>query len=1013
MNDYTIFRVSLPIETKSLTSSSEKNEVKVMFGYVLDLIVSHKFASFVIFWLILLLFFILTARTKKYTASRGDKICWAISLAAIFAIILWPHELASLLSHLKSYLKSITVISVILGAIIAFFGFVLPDIFAEYFHSFFATILRWPRCMVAPFSAKAEKWFDKGIDRLEDSVENIKRIRTVRKKVKDVIDTKFEGTWRGSGLDEGTFIKLTNYLNKRVKEIKPDFSKEKGKSGEDVKTSRWILIKEAIMQWLDESVEEFMAKDECDVYIEHLKHGSEELGLYPLWREVLSRLESDKNLVKDPNKANAGVSPSLRFPMDLRAAPQTPVPTRQLRDMEEPFVGRREELERAKSFMKDLTSFAVVGPMGIGKSRLIRRAAEELASKGSYPFDMYAVVSISKGMDIGGAIDAAITQLNPTASAGGTSNMDPYQRLSVAIAGRKVLIVFENGELLSRDTAFHRLIGAVKASSSVFVLTTRDSHQAERNFSPQNRIKLEPLSEDETVALMRAHISEENIGKIEDEHLMRLNRDVVMGVPVFAKVAAGAINDWLKLKPKFDIDEFMREFHSHLSEKEVAQIGIDKGNRMLTLGALLNMSYSRLKPDEKRAFRVLSMLPIWTDELIAAVLEPKSADINDILIRLIDLALVENRETAVLMPEGEGEWKEHRFFVRYMHPGIRDIAQKWLEHEERKESLERILKFFIEFLSEHSDFHLLNAVDPYWPNIVELLEDKTVRSNFGELYAELVARLGRYFYLRGLWDYALRQLDSAARVAHDPKIKSDILWWMANIYRVRGEYEKAMQLYKKSLDIKEKIGDLQGKSATYHEMAYIHRVRGEYEKAMQLYKKSLDIKEKIGDLQGKSATYHAMAYIHVVRGEYEKAMQLYKKSLDIFEKIGDLKGKSATYHEMAYIHVVRGEYEKAMQLYKKSLDIKEKIGDLKGKASTLVMLGQLLVEHGDDEERARGLAHIMEGFVILKKLDAADAIQAFEILKDTVSLLPKSTYKKALSMVSEEERRIIEEALRG
>ena len=269
-----------------------------------------------------------------------------------------------------------------------------------------------------------------------------------------------------------------------------------------------------------------------------------------------------------------------------------------------------------------------------------------------------------------------------------------------------------------------------------------------------------------------------------------------------------------------------------------------------------------------------------------------------------------------------------------MHPGIRDIAQKWLKDEEREESLERILKFFIEFLREHLDFHLLNAVDPYWPDIVELLEDKTVRKDFGELYAELVAWLGGYFDLRGLWDYALKQLDSAVRVAHDPKIKSSILWWTANIHRDRGEYEEAMELYKKSLEIK--------------------------------------------------------------------------------EKIGDLKGKSATYHEMANIHSVRGEYEKAMELYRKSLEIIEKIGDLKGKALTLVMLGQLLVEHGDDEDRAQGLAHIMEGFVILKKkLGAADAKDAFEIIKTEVSKVPKSTYENALSMLRNEERRIVEKALRG
>ncbi len=73
----------------------------------------------------------------------------------------------------------------------------------------------------------------------------------------------------------------------------------------------------------------------------------------------------------------------------------------------------------------------------------------------------------------------------------------------------------------------------------------------------------------------------------------------------------------------------------------------------------------------------------------------------------------------------------------------------------------------------------------------------------------------------------------------------------------RGQLDKAMALYEQSLQIKEQLGDLQGKSATLHNMANVWVTRGQLDKAMALYAQSLEIKEQLGDLQGKSATLHA------------------------------------------------------------------------------------------------------------------------------------------------------------
>jgi len=210
--------------------------------------------------------------------------------------------------------------------------------------------------------------------------------------------------------------------------------------------------------------------------------------------------------------------------------------------------------------------------------------------------------------------------------------------------------------------------------------------------------------------------------------------------------------------------------------------------------------------------------------------------------------------------------------------------------------------------------------------------------------------------------------------------KSATLHEMGRVLFTRGDLDAAMTLYRQSLDIKEKLGDLQGKSATLHQMAYVLVTRGDLDAAMALYRQSLDIKEKLGDLKGKSVILPQMANVLVTRGDLDAAMALCRQSLDINEKLGDLKGKSATLHAMANVLVTRGDLDGAMALYRQSLDIHEQLGDLQGKASTLAMLAQI---HSSRQEYEQALQALVESINLLVAMGAMpDANKVAEILCD-------------------------------
>ncbi|MCW6051189.1 tetratricopeptide repeat protein [Lyngbya sp. CCAP 1446/10] len=211
-------------------------------------------------------------------------------------------------------------------------------------------------------------------------------------------------------------------------------------------------------------------------------------------------------------------------------------------------------------------------------------------------------------------------------------------------------------------------------------------------------------------------------------------------------------------------------------------------------------------------------------------------------------------------------------------------------------------------------------------------------------------------------------------------LKANTLYQLGWIQDDWGNPKEAIAFYQQSLEIYEKIGDVQGKAATLHNLAIIYANQGDVEKAIAFYQQSLEIYEKIGDVQGKAATLHCLAGIYANQGDVEKAIAFYQQSLELKEKIGDVQGKAASLHQLAGIYANQGDVEKAIAFYQQSLEVEEKIGNVQGKAASFAMLGQLLADEKGDFDKA--LNYLQQSLEILQHLRSPDAEIVKEIIAD-------------------------------
>ena len=153
---------------------------------------------------------------------------------------------------------------------------------------------------------------------------------------------------------------------------------------------------------------------------------------------------------------------------------------------------------------------------------------------------------------------------------------------------------------------------------------------------------------------------------------------------------------------------------------------------------------------------------------------------------------------------------------------------------------------------------------------------------------------------------------------------------IAVVYCNMGEYSKALSFCEKSLDIDQKtLPPNQPSLATsYNNTAGVYHNMGEYSKALSFYEKSLEIRRKTlpPNHPDVASSYHNIAVVYHNMGECLKALSFYEKSLQIYQKTlpPNHPSLATSYNNIAEVYSNMGEYSKALSFYEKSLEIYQK-----------------------------------------------------------------------------------------
>lgn len=597
------------------------------------------------------------------------------------------------------------------------------------------------------------------------------------------------------------------------------------------------------------------------------------------------------------------------------------------------FFGRRKELQAIKTLLKRTRLVTLLGPGGIGKTRLSAEYADQAGP------DRVCFVELSplrEGDSITGAVSAFLGRTDLLTAPSGLSRFD---RLVASLSTVPTLLVLDNCEHLL-DSAAQTVADLLAACPELSILTTSREPLGTMG---EALVRVEPLllsHSDGAVAMFENLASLARPGFRLDDRNEAAVADICRrldGLPLAIELASTRVRSMT-----------VQEIAEHLDERFrlLASVRRTGPDRHRTLSAVLDWTWNLLQTPERQLARRLAVLPggatVDSAAAIAVTGELQKQDIPFLLASLTDKSLLRSTEF-------------ERHHIRYQ---LMEIPRAYLEEQLRRSSEEQqsqqaMLQYFLTLTEDAFDMLLgrdqagaLTILDAEQQNLTQCL-----RIAFGtgkvEVGRRLVTLLSWYWIIRGRYGEIERWFDVLE--AHPGTLNSAAVSVSAGIRAVLPRHD-------------ETSAAPEGQSLTsglnpdhlshFPPLAVIaakhHLGAGDHTRVASDAKVALTHPHPWVRAAGQALS----ALATEASGDVANAEDEVQAAVEAFQGVGDLWSSSQMAVVLAGLQSVRGDSAHAIESLQHALELERSLGLDESAVLVRIRLGQELLraERADEAE---------------------------------------------------------------
>ena len=618
------------------------------------------------------------------------------------------------------------------------------------------------------------------------------------------------------------------------------------------------------------------------------------------------------------------------------------------------FVGRRGELSRISALLGRSRLVTVVGPGGVGKTRVTLVAAAQAVD--CYPDGVWIV-------ELSGLRDPKLL-VNTVATVLGLPEQDARPKLDAVLdylRGRRLLLILDTCEHMLDACAL--LIAAIlrDAPGVTFLATSRQplDTPGEHIFPIQPL----PVPDSDDAALLGGDAVE----------LFALR--AASAVPGFAVTPANA-GDVIRLCRRLDgiplaielaavqlralrLDELTRRLDHRFAVLTSGRPGAVP--RHETLRTAIEWSHELCSPDERRLWARLSVFAgsfsLAAAEEVCAEVEPERTDVVNALIGLVDKSVVLREGERYSMLDTLREFGAERLAAsgeeaacRARHIGrYLSMARYFGDHFADDDQMDR----YYELFGTHSNLRaaLEYALDDQAP-VPSGPGDAEARWRTG---AEMACALYGYWQISGLLSEGSYWLTKAlGRFTADGRERALALVNRGFVRSFHGELEDALADCEAGTEMALALGEDAITARGYQHLMLTLAILGRHDEAAKAAVDARDRLRACGDRAGELMLMAQLGHLHQLAGRVAEAVSTCHEGLAM------LGAGSREQWIQSYLYLVSGfalyqmpgREAECEAVVRRALLSKQELGDIIGMAYALEVLGWLSLRTGSPERTA-------------------------------------------------------------
>jgi predicted ATPase/DNA-binding SARP family transcriptional activator len=169
----------------------------------------------------------------------------------------------------------------------------------------------------------------------------------------------------------------------------------------------------------------------------------------------------------------------------------------------------------------------------------------------------------------------------------------------------------------------------------------------------------------------------------------------------------------------------------------------------------------------------------------------------------------------------------------------------------------------------------------------------------------------------------------------------------------RGDHRRAEQLSRQELAAWQALGSLRRQAGARRHIAVALQHQGDLEQAKLLLDEALVVWHDVGDSAAIAHGQTTLADIARVAGDLDGALRLYRQASVEFRAIGDRRCTASTYKNLAAISAARGDHARSTTHFIEAIRLRHELGDYAGLAECFEGLAGNATAEGRDDDAER------------------------------------------------------------